>query len=270
MLTLNNGTVWKALKEIAEASYPDKIALIRHFSVDVQAKESKTRHGDYTYATRGIRIFNLSRKSSHIIKTTIHELAHHLDVCFNGSSGHGVPFYTIYKHCLETAHRMGVINLADTVDAIDATDLKGLARKVGELRYEAQAARDGFIVKVDNAFAIKDQLKGRGFTFSSTEKLWIKEVAAVDVDTEKVCVVALAGEKNVRIVGRDSNTIDSVYFAILGKKDLFDKKDDLKTFGCKYDSARGWYKRIQANEKKDFTNAVVRQFGITPSFTGSL
>lgn len=270
MLTLNNVEVWKTLKAISEAAFPEKVALISSFRVEIHATESKSRHGDYHPTTKGIRIFNLSRKSSHIIKTTIHELAHHLDCCFNGDSGHHVRFYTIYKHCLEVAHRMGIINLADTVDAIDATDLKGMARCVGELQYEAQQVRSGFIIKVDNSFAFKDQLKAHGYTFSSTEKLWLMEVSAERLDEEKTWINNITVEANIRIVGRDDNSIDSVYFAILGNKNLFDKKEELKAMGCKYDSSKGWYKRIPASEKNSFIKVAQAQFSITPSFTGKL
>jgi len=269
MLTLNNNEVWKTLKEIAEETFPEKKGMLKAFRVSIHATESNTRHGDYNLMTREIRIFNLSRKTAHIIKTTIHELAHHCDCSFYGKTGHDKQFYTTYKHLLEVAHCMGKINLADTTDEIDSRDLSAMVKKVGKPHYEAQARRSGHIIKVDKAFAIKDQLKEHGYRFSSTEKLWLLEVADAQLPTEKAWVESKTESANIRIVALDDNTIESIYFAIVGKK-LFGKNDELKELGFKFDQARGWYKRILASEKNSLSLLVKERFNITPAFTGTL
>ena len=69
ILTLNEYEITKALKDIAEQTFPSQE--FRYFKVMIMSQESKTRHGDYNQATKEIRIFNLSRKTAHIIKTTI-------------------------------------------------------------------------------------------------------------------------------------------------------------------------------------------------------
>jgi len=269
MLTLNNYEVWRTLKEIAEEAFPEKKGMVKTFRVSIHATESNTKHGDYSLLTREIRIFNLSRKTAHIIKTTIHELAHHCDCSFFGKTGHDKQFYTTYKQLLEVAHRMGKINLADTADEIDSRDLSAMAKKVGKPQYEAQVKRGGHIIKVDNAFAIKDELKEHGYRFSSTEKLWLMEVTDEQLVSEKSWVEGKTQQANIKIVGLDDNTIESIYFGIVGKK-LFGKNDELKALGFKFDNARGWYKRILASEKNAFSKMVKERFSISPSFTGTL
>lgn len=270
MLTFNNHEVWKTLKEIAEEAFPEKTGTLKAFRVSIYATESNTKHGDYNLMTREIRIFNLSRKTAHIIKTTIHELAHHCDCSFYGKTAHDKQFYTTYKKLLEVAHRMGKINLADTTDEIDSRDLSAMAKKVGKPLYEAQVKHDGYVIKVDNAFTIKDQLKEHGYRFSVTEKLWLLEVTNEQLSFEKAWVESITAAVNVRIVGVDDNTIDSIYFAIVGKKNLFGKNEELKTLGFRFDQARGWYKRIRAAEKTATTQQVRDHFNITPLFTGTL
>lgn len=269
MLTLNNHEVWKTLKEIAEEAFPEKKGMVKSFRVSIYATESNTKHGDYNLMSREIRIFNLSRKTAHIIKTTIHELAHHCDCSFYGKTAHDKQFYTTYKQLLEVAHRMGKINLADTTDEIDSRDLSAMVKKVGKPQYESQVKRGGHIIKVDNAFTIKDQLKEHGYRFSSTEKLWLLEISDAQLPAEKAWIEGKTDSANIRIVGVDDNTIDSIYFAIVGKK-IFGKNDELKALGFKFDQARGWYKRILASEKNTVSQLVKERFSVTPSFTGTL
>ena len=269
MLTLNNHEVWRTLKEIAEEAFPENKGKIKAFRVSIHAIESRTKHGDYSLLTREIRIFNLSRKTAHIIKTTIHELAHHCDCSFYGTTAHDKQFYITYKRLLEIAHRMGKINLADTADEIDSRDLSAMVKKVGAPQFEAQARRSGHLIKVDNAFAIKDLLKEHGYRYSSTEKLWLMEVLDGQLEEERRWVEGKTQQGNIKIVGVDDNAIESIYFGIIGKK-FFGKNDELKTLGFRYDSARGWYKRIRASEKDEFSKLVRERFKVAPSFTGTL
>ncbi|WP_226034435.1 hypothetical protein [Aquitalea palustris] len=270
MITLNNYDVYKSLRSIAETAFPDKISEIKSFKVSIHATESNTKHGDYNLLTREIRIFNLSRKTAHIIKTTIHELAHHLDCCFYGKTAHDKQFYTTYKHLLEVGHKMGTINLADTTDAIDSRDLSAMAKKVGTPKYETQAPKSGFLIKVDNAYSIKDEIKAHGYRFSTTEKLWIMEVDQASRAKEELWILKLTAAANVKIVPLSENNIESIYFGIVGKKIPQGRNVELKDLGFKFDKSRGWYKRIKASEKESFSQLCAERFQVRPSFTGTL
>lgn len=270
MLTLSNYEVWSTLKSIAEEAYPERASEVKTFSVEVVAKESKTFHGDYHIRTRKIRILNLSRKTASIIKTSIHELAHHLDCCFDGRTGHDHQFYTKLKHLLETAHRMSVINLDDVLDEIDVADMRQLVKTVGSLEYTPQANDMGLLIKVDNAFSIKEDLKERGYRFSPTERLWILEADDSIVEDETGWLHGVTDASNVQIVPVADNKIESVYFCVLGKKGFFGRQDELKAAGFRWHEKKGWYKRIPAAQKREVETQVTRQFGVNAVFRGAL
>ncbi|WP_207002574.1 hypothetical protein [Trinickia mobilis] len=270
MLTLSNYEVYCTLKSIAETTYPDRVDKMRNFSVEVLAQESRTRHGDYHPSTRKIRIYNLSRKTAFIIKTTIHELAHHVDCCFYGKTAHDLQFYTTYKHLLETAHVMGVINIADVTDEIDARDILQLEKKAGRLVYDQQVAKDGLLIKVDRAFDIRDLLKERGYRYSATEKVWVLECDDSILEDEQGWLHGVTDATNVKVVRIAENTIESVYFCILGKNGFYGRQDELKELGFRFDQKKGWLKRIPAAEQASLARQVEKQFGVKATFRGKL
>ena len=92
--------VKEALIKLGEAAYPD-LENFNSFTITLLEQDSKTAHGDYTYATRSIRIYNAINKSrEHLIATAIHELAHHVEFLQTGKSGHSKNFYFILHNLL--------------------------------------------------------------------------------------------------------------------------------------------------------------------------
>ncbi len=270
MQTLSNHEVWRNLRDIALAAYPTRARELRPFTVDVLAQESRTKHGDYMPSTGAIRIFNLSRATHEIIKTTVHELAHHVDVCFTGKTGHDLAFYGNYRHLLETAHDMRIVDLAKVGDDISVRDLDMMCKKVGAPDWQPHAIQpDSYLIKVDNAFAHKDALKAAGFRFSPTEKKWVREVtggerAAAEAETRQVAPGA-----EVTVVNTADNTIDSVYFAVMGK-DLWGMNDRLREAGFSFHKTRGWFRRIAASDKDRVGRECLEAFGTSPKFMGTL
>jgi hypothetical protein len=265
VLTLNEFEIHKVLKEIAETAYPEKE--IRFFKININAQESRTKHGDYNILTKEIRIYNLSRKTAHIIKTTIHELAHHCQNCFEGNTGHDKQFYEIYKHLLETAHRIGFIDLSKTLDEIDSRDLKVLVKTCGNLNFKKIEKKDTNIIKVINSFDYKIILKDRGYSYSSTEKAWVKEVETDMTEAEQTYLVENCPKAKIVIVSQNDYTIDSVYYMLVGKNvSGFDMKKEGFFFHERY----GWTKKIQAAQKDSEEQKCMRKFRIKPKFSGTL
>lgn len=51
------------------------------FDYELSDKQYKSKNGDYTHAVRKIRVFaSKSADLQNLIKTSIHELAHHIDI----------------------------------------------------------------------------------------------------------------------------------------------------------------------------------------------
>jgi type IV secretory pathway TraG/TraD family ATPase VirD4 len=265
-LTLNNHDVHKTLKDIATQTFPDR--KIDYFQVRVNAKESKTKHGHWIFYRETkecqIHIFNLSRKTEHIICTTIHELAHHCQWSFSRISGHDLEFYQIYKQLLEKAHTLGYIDLDEIMDVVDARDIKMLIKKVGELNYEPSQKQDIWIIKV-TSFELREVLKERGYKYSSTEKLWLAEVDSESKELELTWLSKLVDKSKVKVIHSSENTIDSIYYCFVGNPSNMDK--ELTAAGFRYDSERGWYKKIRASETEQM-KIFCSGIGLNPHMRG--
>lgn len=270
MLTLNSHDVHRHLRSIALEAYPNQQNELRSFTVEVVAQERKTFHGDYHFAHRKIRIFNLSRPTAHIIKTSVHELAHHVDCCFYRRTGHDKQFYTTYKQLLETGHRMGILDLALVTDAIGLRDIAQLERSVGPLVFDAGTKKDGWLIKVDNAFKIKDELKSRGYAYSNTERVWLIECDNSILEDETGWLHQVIASENVRVIAAAENEIDSIYFCVMGKNGLFQHKEHLKADGFKFDNKHGWYKKVPAKAQREIGQSLKAKYAVEPKFRGSL
>lgn len=270
MLTLNSHDVHRHLRSIALEAYPGQQGQLRSFTVEVVAEERKTFHGDYHFALRKIRIFNLSRPTAHIIKTSVHELAHHVDCCFYGRTGHDKQFYTTYKRLLETGHQMGIVDLAIVTDAIGLRDIDQLEKSVGPLEFDADARKEGWLIKVKNAFKIKDDLKARGYVYSSTERSWLIECDNSILEDETGWLHEMIERDSVQVVPAADNEIESIYFCILGKLGLFQHKENLKDEGFKFDSKHGWYKPVPAKAQREISAALKTKYAVDPKFRGRL
>ena len=268
MLTFSDSEVWKELREIAVSAFPT--VKLKPFRVSIEQRESKSVHGDYHPLTGNIRIFNLSRKTAHIIKTTIHELAHHVDVCVRGKSGHDKEFYVIYKRLLEKAHEMGKIDLSDTIDEIDARDLSSMKKKVGSPIYKESVRKEGVVLKALNSFDAKDELKAKGFVFSPTEKAWV--ISLDSKESSEIIrkeILAKFPKIEFKFSDLDNNEIESIYFAVLGRdSSLYEKREVLKSSGWRFDQSKGWFKRIKASETKETISQAKKAFGKVPFVSG--
>ena len=116
-----------------------KLPQYKRFYVEYLKKKLKTRNGDYRSDNRHLRIFTEGREDVQIIKTSIHELSHHVDYMQRGKSCHDAAFYGIYEKLLFAA-------------------LKGITR-----------------FRVMKAYEIREQLKKRGYTFNTYDRTWEKE-----------------------------------------------------------------------------------------------
>ncbi|CAB3920439.1 DNA polymerase III subunit epsilon [Achromobacter xylosoxidans] len=270
MLTLNSNDIHEALRSIAAMAFEANSVMLRSFTVEIVPKEMRSRHGDYHLVTRKIRVFNLSRPAAHVVKTAVHELAHHVDCCLYGRTGHDKQFYTTYKLLLETGHRMGVIDLAVVTDAIGLRDIAQLEKSVGRLDFKPAVRKEGWVIKVDNAFRFKDSLKERGYSYSSTERAWVIECDDSILADETGWLHEHLESKNVRVLAAAANEIDSIYFCVLGKVGLFQHKDVLKADGFSFHAQHGWYKRVLAREQANMTTLLHGKYGVTPKFRGGL
>lgn len=264
MLRLLGRQIHRILTEIMNKTYPDKN--IPSFWIEVNAKEMATFHGDYYPLKRKIRIFNLSRETTHIITTSIHELAHHVDCCLNGTSGHNKRFYGIYKELLETAIKMGIINYDVVRSVTDAADIRSLEKYYGQLtvtyNQDLDTNKDIRIIKVFNSFAIKDKLKNRGgYSWNSVEQAWCKEISLAELAEENLFLLSLTSEENIKIQSLHDLKIEAVYYIVV--KGGYEQRNILKQNDYKFNGygykGNVWVKKIKANDfqmEKNFLDAI--------------
>lgn len=127
--------VREALVLLGKTAYPD-LSNLESFTIKLLEQESKSAHGDYTYATKSIRIYNCINKSrEHLIATAIHELSHHIEYLQTGSSGHSKNFYSILHNLLCFAIGLELLDFdyaeAKAKNLLDANDLRMCEKHFG-------------------------------------------------------------------------------------------------------------------------------------------
>lgn len=242
----------QVLADIAGIAYPDNDKLERYqrFFVQFINKDLKSKHGDYHPTEKTIRVFNLYRNDSTILKTSIHELAHHVDFINRGKTDHSIFFYEVYKDLLYAALNMQLLTaeeiLKDNVDSGDASKIKLFLEEYKPQSVEYK--KDICKISVANAFPIKDKLFSRGYSFAKLSKLWEKEINIDVLDVEKEFLDGIKAEYSVSNSAKQN--IGAVGYIIV-KKGSYEVKDILRAndfFFVKQQKV--WKKKIQMTDYK--------------------
>lgn len=247
-----NKKIHDILLKLACDTFPGR--QFEQFSVEIIAKAMASRHGDYHKApgkSAKIRVVNLERGTSHIVCTSIHEVAHHCEMCLHGKTGHSKRFYEIYSLLLERALQDRLITL-DMIE--DKWDIQKLQKKVGHLSVapgQAEAADNGSrTIKIRNGFEIKDVLKQKGYAWNGIELTWCKDVATVDLDAEVAWLRSLTVEENI-VVSAEAVSIDCQHL-VLAEGNTFPVKDQLRGAGYSFRGFKievpAWVKRVPQSQ----------------------
>jgi len=255
---MSSYTIYKTLCDVVDQAYPSESYpenKFKKFFIDIKVKEMQSIHGRYYTDKRKIEIFNLSRPNGHIIATTLHEVAHHIDCCIRKKSDHSKVFYEILKHLLITAIGMGVMEIEDILSKNDSDDKKRLERHFGSIEEwdisVVDYKQDSYLIKVYQSFSIKDKLKNRGYKYSSLEQAWLKEINAAEAEEEKEVVAQWIDEKNIQIGQANTIKIESYYYLCVSN--CYDHKAYLKENGFMwngYGMKKAWVKKIPSQSLK--------------------
>lgn len=271
VLTLNEKEIHGHLHKIAMHAYPK--LRIPDFTIKIKPKELRSKHGDWSYSSRNnnyvINIYNLSRKYEHTLATTVHELAHHCHFALSGKTNHKREFYEILKHLLETSHELGYINLVETYDIIDSYDREKLEKYFGEPTILNNNKADFDLIKFDYYKELnedKEQLKQRGFVYSTKEKKWILSLHHKNALVEIAWLEKNFPNATYQIFNNKINTVDVIYFCIIGNFHAI-HPDILTKNGFYLDEINGWVNKFCARDIKiieDFCTS----YNIKPKFKG--
>lgn len=255
---MSSYTIYKTLCDVVDQAYPLENYpdnKFKKFFIDIKVKEMKSIHGRYYTDKRKIEIFNLSRPNGHIIATTLHEVAHHIDCCIRKKSDHSKPFYEIFHQLLVTAIGMGGISKQDILTARDNTDKKWLEKYFGDIEEwdisTLDYKQDSYFIKVYQSFSIKDKLKNRGYKYSSLDQAWVKEMSVSEAEEEKQVVSQWIEEKNIKIEQANTIKIESYYYLCVSN--CYDHKAYLKENGFMwngYGMKKAWVKKIPSQSLK--------------------
>lgn len=242
------------LIDIAQKTYGKKP---EYFKLEIIKEERKSFHGDYCCNTKTIRIFNLSRPTEHVVSTTIHELAHHIDYCENGSSGHNKRFYGILRQLLITAIQCGYISYESIKNKKDSNDIVQVEKHYGEIiafyDESKDTNKDKCILKAKNSFNIKNYLSANGFSYNPFEKFWYICIKKDEADEIKQQI--LEQDSNVKIEVCNYNDLSAnIYYYLIVSKNTYDYKDILSKNGYKYkgynEKTNSWVKKINSKDLK--------------------
>ncbi|WRU97844.1 hypothetical protein RYX51_22470 (plasmid) [Priestia filamentosa] len=249
---MSSYNIYQTLCDVVKKAYPEDQYpnnAFTKFFVDIKVKEMKTVHGRYYPKTRKIEIFNLSRPNGHIITTSLHEVAHHIDQCLRQKSDHTKAFYEVFYQLLVTAMGMGLVTQEDILTEDDSADKGRLEKHFGPIEEweisEQDYKKNQYVIKVKQAFSIKDKLKNRGYKYSSLDQAWTKELNEEGVEEEKSTVAQWIDEKC--IVTEQANTIKIESYYYLCVSNCYDHRDYLKENGFRwngYGMKKAWVKKI--------------------------
>lgn len=186
------------LNDLAEHAYRDdpRLQNYKRFYVEYLKKQLKSKNGDYRCDTHHIRVFTEGRSDVQIMKTSIHELSHHIDYMQRGETNHDRYFYAVYRRLLYTALDMKIFNKNEYMGCLrDSTDDMKVRKMLQEYRPKDSGYKKGMKrVVVSHAFEIKDILKSRGFMYNSFNKTWEKEIEESGIPEEELVLRRLGAE----------------------------------------------------------------------------
>ncbi|MGG5319205.1 hypothetical protein [Enterococcus sp. AZ163] len=228
------------------------------FKVAIVSKEIKSKFGRYTPNDRMIEVFNLSRKSTSVLITGIHELAHHVEFMETGEKTHKKSFYSYYHQLLLTGLRLGLISVEDLkYSATDSPDLSKLEEWYGDIdswKFSKKRDSEAYIV-VFNCFNEKDDLKQRGYTYFPHNKSWRKKFQNVqEAEKERKLLLFTLHLNELNIKLGDLSTALFTQQYTLAVHGAFSKKETLSKLGYGWEIfnvKKAWVKRIFADQYEE-------------------
>ena len=251
-----NIKIRNVLLDIIQYTYDGKIdeylyERYRKFYLICDSKQVKTYAGQYNPRDKSITIVGLTRNPKHIVVTTIHELAHHIDHCNRGTSDHSTEFYKEYEKMLHTALNMRVFQPEDVTCIEDVTDGKKVAKMIANWQPAYISYKNNEkTVKVFNCYEQKDKLKERGYHWQSADKSWEKVMEAGLVEDEISYLKTFMKEESIKVSDACELEIKVSGYIIAGKGS-YEHKEALKEDGFFYDNKKkAWKKSVSENMKE--------------------
>lgn len=247
--------LWLLYCDIIDKAYknkvsPGKLKRYKYIYITISNKECKSYHGLYYSGENKIKIVNTSRNDISCLKTSIHELAHHIDYINRDNTDHSDFFYKAYKDLIKAAIEIGLFKKEDILSMQrDSTDHIKLLKIVNELDVDVtEAYKENIkLVQVKNCFMIKDYLKSINFKWNGSSFLWEKEIDVNDLNDLLSTLYKIIEKENVLISNANSFHFENKRSILV--KNCYDYSSFLKQRGYRFNkSPKGFIKEIDTNE----------------------
>ena len=246
--------IYMSVCDIIDYLYKENKNEYKKFYIKIIPKEMKSIHGRYFCNQKLIEVFNLSRPYNHIIRTILHEVAHHIDYCNREKSDHTKTFYEEFYNLIIGALELKIIFKNDIITETDSADKDRLEKYFGNIENwnieEAEYKKGMKIIKVSNSFSIKVYLKNRDYKYSKLEQLWFKEIEVNNLQEEMNLLKNIIHEENIKVIDSKDLEIEAIYYIVV--LNSYNYRDILKENGYIYNGYgignKSWNKKIKANE----------------------
>lgn len=247
--------LWLLYCDIIDKAYKNKVSpgtikRYKYIYITISNKESKSYHGLYYGGQNKIKIVNTSRNDISCLKTSIHELAHHIDYINRGSTDHSDSFYKAYKDLIKAALEIGLFKKEDILSMQrDSTDHIKLLKIVNELDVDVtEVYKENIkLVQVKNCFIIKDYLKSINFKWNSSSLLWEKEVNVDELNNLLSTLYKIIEKENVLISSANNFHFENKRSILV--KNSYDYSLFLKERGYRFNNKpKGFIKEINTTE----------------------
>ncbi len=255
-----NQRVKKILDDIIDEAYKDESEYMRdkykNFKLSIYDVARQSSNGKYDYEEKRIMVNNLFRGTGDVVKTCLHELAHHIDYMQNGRSGHQKPFYLAYRRLIYASLDMGITKKYD-FDTVGASDSNKVYKMVEEyIPHPVDYRLDTEdTIRCKNCYEQRQQLKDNGFRWNSIEQVWERE--CTDKEADKKLMDEL-GIKEYSI-GQQNMYVKAIVY-IYAKGKTYDVKEYLKEEkGFFYNAdSKLWLKKVESDKVKKFIEELER------------
>ena len=241
--------------DIIDVAYPNKdkttLRAYKDFFIDIRQNIRKSFTGKYIPETHSLVICNIYRTPKHSIITALHELSHHIETIDKGESlRHSKYFYSVFEKLIGSALDMGVIDKVDITSITDTSDGKKLNKFLETYKYNpVKYNKDYQYIIIYNGYKIRNELKNKGYFFSSFDKTWIKRFINKDIKEEKEKLLKLKDDLEIEIRKPNDIYINSVGYIVISGN-TFKYKDILKENGFYYKNQK-WAKKVTSNDTEE-------------------
>lgn len=254
--------IHKVLDDIIDVAFTDyedtkRKERFHWFRLNILTKENKTTNGCYHPDTHTVDVYNASH--NHLAKTALHEVAHHIDYCMHGSSGHQEPFYEIYEKLIWASLDMGILTKDDfkNLYSSDRNKVAAIIDRYKPHPVEYQKDEEVSVMRVTNCFEIRKILKEHGYKWNNMEQTWDFVTKTPDEEEEylqNLGVFPLGTAPRTTdaeySICQQSMQIDAVvYIKATGKS--YEAREQLKAEGFYFNKENKlWVKKVSAADCK--------------------